>query len=208
MLRVMIESPFAGDVEGNTDYARRAMADSLRRGEAPFAPHLTYTQVLDDLLEHERRLGIEAGYAWAKSCDLVAFYVDRGFSAGVLEAFGALVVRAGGSRPFVLRTLEKEPELREQRLFDARAILRPLCGRSLAMRPRYGLVAFGEIPEFVPGDTVDVELYSVGHRGINTARVEVIEDDGGPKVRAKLSEAGEKQGIVVHFDRITMQARR
>lgn len=210
MLRVMIESPFAGDVEGNTDYARRAMRDSLARGEAPFAPHLTYTQVLDDTIEHERRLGIEAGYAWAKTCDLVAFYIDRGFSAGVLEAFSALVVRSGGNRPFVLRSLSSG-ETRMRVLQDARAKLRPLCGRIMAMRPRYGLAAFGEHLEFEPGDVVEIELYSVAAHDVIAVQAVVVEDRGAPKVKATIPVTDQPGSIslgTVFFDRVTLQARR
>lgn len=35
MRRVILESPYAGDVEANIAYARRCIADCLRRGEAP-----------------------------------------------------------------------------------------------------------------------------------------------------------------------------
>ena len=48
LTRVVLESPYAGDVAGNIAYARRALADSLARGEAPIAAHLLHTQVLDD----------------------------------------------------------------------------------------------------------------------------------------------------------------
>ena len=40
MQRVIIESPYAGEIDKNTAYARRCMRDSLDRGEAPFASHL------------------------------------------------------------------------------------------------------------------------------------------------------------------------
>jgi hypothetical protein len=62
---VILESPYAGDVEANMRYARAAMRDSLMRGEAPFASHLLYTQegVLLDSVPEERTLGIEAGFA-------------------------------------------------------------------------------------------------------------------------------------------------
>lgn len=84
---VVIESPFAGDWEQNLAYARRAMADSLARGEAPFASHLLYTQpgVLDDNNPDERRQGIEAGLAWGECADLTAVYCDLGMSPGMRE---------------------------------------------------------------------------------------------------------------------------
>lgn len=83
--RVVIESPYAGDVERNTRYARAAMRDSLLRGEAPFASHLLYTQqgVLNDDVPEEREHGIEAGLAWVKGADLTAVYTDLGISEGM-----------------------------------------------------------------------------------------------------------------------------
>lgn len=50
MRRVIIESPYAGNVEANATYLRRCLRDSLLRGEAPFASHAIYTLpgVLDD----------------------------------------------------------------------------------------------------------------------------------------------------------------
>lgn len=44
MKRVILESPYAGDVERNLTYARECVRDSLSRGEAPIASHLLYTQ--------------------------------------------------------------------------------------------------------------------------------------------------------------------
>ena len=61
---VIIESPFKGrtpeEEAENIEYARKAMRDSLYRGEPPFASHLLYPQMLDDADEDERRMGIEA----------------------------------------------------------------------------------------------------------------------------------------------------
>lgn len=85
MRRVIVESPYAGDVEGNVEYARAALKDCLMRGEAPLASHLLYTQkgVLDDEDPKERRLGMEAGFEWTRFADAVVVYVDRGESHGM-----------------------------------------------------------------------------------------------------------------------------
>ena len=85
MFLVMIESPYAGDVETNIRYARACMRDSLQRGESPFAIHLLYTQagILDDHIPQERNLGIEAGLAWGKHADKTAVYTDLGITAGM-----------------------------------------------------------------------------------------------------------------------------
>jgi len=83
MKLVIIESPYAGDVEANTEYARRCLYDSLQRGEAPFASHLLYTQVLFDAKPEERRLGMDAGFAWAAMADICAVYTDLGITPGM-----------------------------------------------------------------------------------------------------------------------------
>lgn len=106
MKLVIIESPYAGDVEANVAYARKAMADSIRyHGEAPIASHLLYTQpgILDDALVHERVLGIAAGLAWRAVAQEAIFYVDRGWSNGMLGA-KELYEREGF--PFSIRSIE------------------------------------------------------------------------------------------------------
>jgi hypothetical protein len=88
MKRVIIESPYAGDVERNVRYARAAVNDCLHRGEAPIASHLLFTQegILDDNDPDERALGIAAGLEWAEVAEMAVFYVDHGWSPGMLAA--------------------------------------------------------------------------------------------------------------------------
>lgn len=86
MQAIIIESPYAGEVDRNILYARMAMKDCLQRGEAPLASHLLYTQVLDDSISAERELGIKAGLEWAGGADLAVFYIDYGYSPGMLAA--------------------------------------------------------------------------------------------------------------------------
>lgn len=106
MKRVIIESPFAGDVLANIGYVQECMRDCLLRGEAPFASHALYTQpgVLNDLIPEERKLGIEAGFAWRSGATLTVFYIDRGWSRGMLEGLADC-----GSKglPYEIRTLDK-----------------------------------------------------------------------------------------------------
>lgn len=84
---MIIESPYAGNIIQrwlNVRYARRCMADSLRRGEAPFLSHLLYTQVLNDRKPDERKTGIDAGLEWGQAAELTAVYVDRGVTPGMI----------------------------------------------------------------------------------------------------------------------------
>jgi hypothetical protein len=79
---VLVESPYAGDVEVNVNYAKRCVKDCLDRGEAPYASHLYITQegILDDLIPDERKLGIDAGLAWGAAAKRTVVYIDRGIS--------------------------------------------------------------------------------------------------------------------------------
>jgi len=85
MRRVIIESPYAGNIELHLRYLRACMADCLRRGEAPFASHGLYTQpgVLDDGVPLERAQGINAGFAWRDVADATVAYTDLGISNGM-----------------------------------------------------------------------------------------------------------------------------
>ncbi|MDA8440097.1 MAG: hypothetical protein M0Z51_14735 [Propionibacterium sp.] len=87
MRLVIVESPYAGDVEQNVRYARAALADSLARGEAPIASHLLYTQpgVLRDHDPAERALGIAAGLAWGRVADATVIYADLGITPGMQQ---------------------------------------------------------------------------------------------------------------------------
>ena len=83
MRRVIIESPYAGDIEANKAYLQRCIRDSLFRGEAPFASHQMYTDALDDSDPDQRRQGMLAGLRWLWCADAVVVYGDRGISPGM-----------------------------------------------------------------------------------------------------------------------------
>lgn len=85
LIRVAIESPFAGEVEKNIAYAKACVNDCLLRGEAPYASHLFFTQpgLLNDDDPQERMLGIMAGKEWEKAAKYTVVYVDRGISKGM-----------------------------------------------------------------------------------------------------------------------------
>lgn len=93
MKRVVVESPFgtrpdgtrasSAEVAENVEYLMRCLADSLARGEAPFASHAIYPRVLNDASPEQREQGLMAGFAWGEAADLVAVYVDRGVTPGM-----------------------------------------------------------------------------------------------------------------------------
>lgn len=98
MRLIVIESPYAGDVEANLEYLDRCIRDCLKRDETPYASHKMLTTALDDDDPEQRKLGIAAGLAVAENYNNlwdeveriyptpVAFYVDKGWSNGMLAA--------------------------------------------------------------------------------------------------------------------------
>lgn len=89
MTRVVIESPCNAPtregIERNLAYARECVVDSLHRGEAPYASHLFFVGILDDLVDHERTLGMMAGFCWGAEAEIVAVYSDLGVSRGMQQ---------------------------------------------------------------------------------------------------------------------------
>ncbi len=83
MKRVIVESPFKGDLERNKRYLESCLRDCIMRGESPYASHKMLTDCLDDDKPEERQLGIEAGFAWKQDADFTVFYVDLGWSGGM-----------------------------------------------------------------------------------------------------------------------------
>ena len=96
MKLVIIESPYAGDIERNVEYARRCVRHSLSLGEAPIASHLLYTQpgILRDEVPEERQWGIDAGLAWRRVAELSAVYIDLGITRGM--EYGIAAAEAAG----------------------------------------------------------------------------------------------------------------
>ena len=107
MKRVVIESPYAGDVERNLRYLRACMHYCITHDEAPYASHALYTQpgVLDDLKPIERELGIVAGFCWRDVADLTVVYTDLGITSGMQYGIDD-AARKG--RPVEYRTLGGE----------------------------------------------------------------------------------------------------
>lgn len=105
MRRVIIESPFAGEVDRNREYLRRLILDSLERGESPYASHGFFTHFLDDTKPEERKLGINAGLEWAKAAEAVIYCLDLGLSSGMLYA---LERHSQASRRIEIRYLSGE----------------------------------------------------------------------------------------------------
>lgn len=104
MRLVVIESPYAGDIDRNIAYARAAMRDCLMRGEAPFASHLLYTQpgVLRDDIQSERTLGMAAGFWWGAKADATVVYTDLGITNGMEDGIRSATLE---NRPIERRSI-------------------------------------------------------------------------------------------------------
>ena len=87
MKLVYICSPYRAEdketLQRNIDYAKELTKESLLRGECPVAPHLYMTQCLDDNVDQERTIGLEAGIEILRKCDRVIVGMRYGISKGM-----------------------------------------------------------------------------------------------------------------------------
>lgn len=86
MERIILESPYKGNIKANKLYCQFCMRECLLDyNEAPFASHILYTQdnILDDCSYKERMLGIDAGLMWGEAAARTVVYVDLGISSGM-----------------------------------------------------------------------------------------------------------------------------
>ena len=61
----------------NIRFAKRACYLALDKGYVPMAPHLYFTQFLNDNEAEQREAGLELGLAWVESCVEVWVFGDR-----------------------------------------------------------------------------------------------------------------------------------
>ena len=108
MKLIFICSPYAGDIEVNTikakEYCRWAY---LYKDVNVFAPHLFYTQFLEESVPRERRYGISLGMDMLEKCD--EMWV---FGTEISKGMGQEIERARQLKiPIVFRGEEywKEP---------------------------------------------------------------------------------------------------
>ena len=86
---VYICSPYAGNVETNVQKARRYCRFAVDKGYIPIAPHLLFTQFLNDDSPKERQLGIFFGNAVMSKCSEVWVFgehISNGMEAEIKRA--------------------------------------------------------------------------------------------------------------------------
>ena len=93
MKKVFICSPFRADtcveIGKNIALARRACRHAIEEDAIPIAPHIYFTQFLDDDLKRERDLGIAAGIELLKECDelwIVGDHISEGMAEEIARA--------------------------------------------------------------------------------------------------------------------------
>lgn len=83
MKQVYICSPCRGDYERNIAKAQEFCKEAVMLGVLPIAPHVYFTQFLDDTNPDERRVGLSLGLELLKQCDEVWVYGIENPSAGM-----------------------------------------------------------------------------------------------------------------------------
>lgn len=109
MKRVFVCSPYRGNVAANVALARAACREVLRAGDAPFASHVLYPEVLDDDDQEERALGMAAGRTWLAAADeiLVVGPVSDGMRQEIDEALARGIPVRYAETPRPPRVLER-----------------------------------------------------------------------------------------------------
>ncbi len=86
---IYVVSPYAGDIEKNTEFAKTACRFVMNEGHAFFCPHLLYPNILDEQNPQQRQLGLDMGLAMLQNCnELWCFgdHISYGMMAEIEEA--------------------------------------------------------------------------------------------------------------------------
>lgn len=85
---VLVESPLEHETyrePGNLAYLDLCLRDSLMHNESPYASHKLLPGALNDRDAGERELGMRASWLIGMKLDGWVFYLDRGFSDGMVD---------------------------------------------------------------------------------------------------------------------------
>ena len=73
---VYICSPYAGDIDGNIEMAKRYARFAVSLGKIPIIPHLMYSRFLNEDDSKERKLGIAMGLVLVTICRELWYFGD------------------------------------------------------------------------------------------------------------------------------------
>ena len=124
---VFVSSPYRGNVVRNVGVARAAARLVFDAGHVPVVPHLYITQVLDDDVEEDRKLGIHAALQLLARCDEVWVFG---------EPSEGMRLEIGEAHRLDIPLLELQPPPPDGACW--------LCGGARAISTG------GELPSFVP----------------------------------------------------------
>jgi hypothetical protein len=93
----VIECPFGTEDTSMRDqyerYAKKCIQDSLKRGEAPFAGQLLYSNLLNDRVQSEKDIILVSHLSWIAVADVIAIYTDMGLSASMQMAINVAMIK-------------------------------------------------------------------------------------------------------------------
>ena len=132
-------SPCRGDYEKNIIKAQEYCREAMNDGLLPLAPHVYFTQFVDDTNPEERKLGLRCGLQLLRHCQLIRVYgceVSAGMYdeiqlAGVLD----IEIQVFGPPEFIENVLEIYNHAAVTRLCRC-CIRRSACCRSTTRRGR------------------------------------------------------------------------
>lgn len=84
MRKVYVCSPYSGNVEHNIEKAKDFCNEVLLEGNMPIAPHLYFTQFMDDNNPTQREKALEFNKVLIDFCDELAVFGDH-ISSGMAE---------------------------------------------------------------------------------------------------------------------------
>lgn len=74
---IYVCSPYKGDIETNTEAAKKYCRYINKRGSIPLCPHIYFTQFLNDDVPEERNAGMEHALLWLGACDKMYVFLDN-----------------------------------------------------------------------------------------------------------------------------------
>ena len=80
---IYVCSPLKGDTEKNIKNAKSYCRFVYEKGYTPYAPHLFFTQFMDDAKENERSDAIAMGLEMLRCATELWVFVDNGISLGM-----------------------------------------------------------------------------------------------------------------------------
>jgi len=82
MKKIYVCSKLRGNIKQNIEKAKDHCKFVISKRHIPYAPHVYFTQFLDDNKEADREIGMKQGMEWLKFCDEIWVF-DKEISEGM-----------------------------------------------------------------------------------------------------------------------------